>query len=464
MTPLSSLATTLTTIAILGLAFVAPASAGPRVVMVSIDGLRPEIYLDPAAQGVAVPNLVALCREGACARAMIPVFPSVTYPAHTTLVTGTRPAEHGIVSNFVSGSQWYLEAKAIGSPTLWQAAKAAGRTSAIVTWPVSYGADADLLIPENLSFGLPDVREALRAGSTPGLFEALERKCGRVSIPSFESPEAGDRLDEVSTCFAAEILRTKKPDLLLIHYLDADHRQHFSGVDSAQAKHAFERIDGFVGKLREAVRDAGTEKETTFVIVGDHGFVPVHTHLNLGALLADAGFAKREGGKLVVPPALRISALGGSAAIYVGEGAESDLPARLEGALRREIDRRHHGLVELLSRAELDELGAFPGAAIGFAAAPGYMLVALEQPMAVLPTGALKGMHGYRPTLPGMATGFIAAGPGIRRGLDVPVVRQLDVAPTIAALLGLRLDEALGLPLVGLFETKDAGPGLGFGR
>lgn len=442
------------------------AKASPRVVMISIDGLRPEVYLDPAGQGLRMPNLVALCRAGACARAMTPVFPSVTYPAHTSLVTGTRPAEHGIVSNFVRGQDWYLKAADIGSPTLWQAARAAGRKTAIVTWPASYGAEVDFLIPENLSFGVPDVRKLIRDGSTPGLFDALEKKCGKVSIPAFEASDAGDRLDAVSTCFAAEILRTKKPDLLLVHFLDADHRQHFAGVDSPEARHAFERIDGFVGELRRAVRDAGLEAETIFLIVGDHGFVPVHTNINVHALLAAAGFASTDAdaGRLVLAKGLRVSALGGSAAIYVEEGADRGTAARLEAALRAELDRRYHGLVELLPRAELDALGAFPGAAVGLAAAPGTMLIGLDVPAAVLPTGALKGMHGYRPTLPGMATGFIAAGPGIRRGLDVPVVRQIDVAPTVAALMGLRLDEAVGFPLVGLFETKDAGPGIGFGR
>ncbi|MFO0691075.1 MAG: ectonucleotide pyrophosphatase/phosphodiesterase [Myxococcota bacterium] len=440
------------------------AKAEPRVVMISIDGLRPEVYLDPAGQGLRMPNLVELCAAGACARGMTPVFPSVTYPAHTSLVTGTRPAEHGIVSNFVRGQDWYLDAADIGSPTLWQAARAAGRKTAIVTWPASYGAEVDFLIPENLSFGVPDVRERIRDGSTPGLFDALEKKCGRVSIPAFEAPDAGDRLDAVSTCFAAEILRTKQPDLLLVHYLDADHRQHFAGVDSAEARHAFERIDGFVGELRRAVRDAGREAETIFLIVGDHGFVPVHTNVNVHALLAAAGLASTDGGRLVLAKGLRVSALGGSAAIYVEDGADPATAARLEAALRAEIDRRYHGLVELMPRAELEALGAFPGAAMGLAAAPGFMLIGLDVPMAVLPTGALKGMHGYRPTLPGMATGFIAAGPGIRRGLDVPVVRQIDVAPTVAALMGLRLDEAVGIPLVGLFETKEAGPGIGFGR
>jgi len=439
--------------------FAGAAQAAPRVVMISIDGLRPEVYLDPASQGLQMPNLVALRDAGARADRMIPVFPSVTYPAHTSLVTGTRPAEHGIVTNFVRGQEWYLDASDIRSPTLWQVAEAAGKTTAIVTWPASYGAQVDFLIPENLAFGVADVRKLVRDGSTPGLFDALETKCGRVEIPSFDAADAGDELDRVTTCFAAEILRTRKPDLLLLHYLDADHRQHFAGVHSAEARHAFEQIDGFVGELRQAVREAGVEQETVFVIVGDHGFVPVHTHLNVQAALLAAGHAKLEAGRIVLSPELRVSALGGSAAIYLREGTDPGLAVRLERDLRAELDRRHGDLVELIPRSELESMGAFPGAAFALASAPGYMLIAVDAPATVLSAGALNGMHGYRPTLPGMATGFIAAGPGIRRGLELPVVRQIDVAPTLAVLMGLPLEQAVGLPIQGLFETKDTGLG-----
>lgn len=193
--------------------------------------------------------------------------------------------------------------------------------------------------------------------------------------------------------------------------------------------------------------------ETVFVIVGDHGFVPIHTEINLNALLLATGFATLEAGKIVPSPDVRIAAVGGSAALYLRDGADPALGARLTTALRAEIDRRYRGLVELIPRNELDAMGAFPSAALGFAATAGYMLVAVDAPLAMRPS-ALKGMHGYLPTMPGMATGFIAAGPGIRRGVEVPVVRQLDVAPTVAALMGLRLDQALGFPIAGILENR----------
>ena len=65
------------------------ADDAPRhVVMISIDGLRPEIYLEPERVGVTVPNLVKLREQGTSAERMTPVFPSVTYPGHNRGLSG----------------------------------------------------------------------------------------------------------------------------------------------------------------------------------------------------------------------------------------------------------------------------------------------------------------------------------------------------------------------------------------
>jgi len=430
-----------------------------HVVLISIDGLRPVVYRDPQALGLRVPNLVALRDAGTSAERMIPVFPSVTYPAHTTLVTGTRPAEHGIESNFETGLRWYRDASAIRSPTLWDAAQAAGLATAIVTWPVTYGAKVAWLIPEDLTFGAVDRRALVREGSTPGLFDALEARCGPTLIPEFDAPDSAEKTDRMSACFASELIRGQRPALVLVHLLDPDHQEHAHGPDSPEARAAFERSDARVGELRRAVRDAGIADRTVFAIVGDHGFAPVHTAINVNALLLAAGFATLREGRIELAPDLRVSAIGGSASLGLREGGGAERAAQLEAALRREIDRRWRGLVELLPAAELEALGAFPGAALGLVAGEGYMLIAVEAPAAQVPSAAfhLAGMHGYRPELPSMATGFIVSGPGIRRGAVLPFVRQLDVAPTLARLLRVPLESALGQPITAAFAAPAPG-------
>ncbi len=121
-----------------------------HVVLLSIDGLRPEMVLDASW---AAPLLQQMAREGAHAGKVYGVFPSVTYPTHTTIVTGALPARHGIYYNspFEPGGEtgrWYWEASSIRVPTLWTAARAAGLTTAAVSWPVTVGADLDWNVAE----------------------------------------------------------------------------------------------------------------------------------------------------------------------------------------------------------------------------------------------------------------------------------------------------------------------------
>jgi predicted AlkP superfamily pyrophosphatase or phosphodiesterase len=98
------------------------ASSAPRVehvVVISIDGLRPEFYLGR----YDAPTLVRMAREGAHAVAVETVFPSVTYPSHATILTGRRPAAHGIFNNTLFGSdgtspEGYWEAERFRCRTL----------------------------------------------------------------------------------------------------------------------------------------------------------------------------------------------------------------------------------------------------------------------------------------------------------------------------------------------------------
>ena len=123
-----------------GLLVTAPASSQekPRaehVVLISVDGMLPAHYLDPAWPA---PMIQLMAREGAHAKGVRSVFPSVTYPAHTTIVTGALPIRHGIHYNspFEPEGQtgrWYWDEEEILVPTLWDAVREAGRKSASLT-------------------------------------------------------------------------------------------------------------------------------------------------------------------------------------------------------------------------------------------------------------------------------------------------------------------------------------------
>ena len=146
----------------------------PTVVLISIDGLRPDYVLEAERRGVRAPNLRRLVAEGVSAERVRGVVPTVTYPSHTTMITGVSPAKHGIFTNntfdpfWTNFDGWYWYAEDIRVPTLWDAAMGAGLVTANVHWPVSVGAKVTYNLPQIWRSGHVDDRKMLKALATPG--------------------------------------------------------------------------------------------------------------------------------------------------------------------------------------------------------------------------------------------------------------------------------------------------------
>src|SRR5688572_6620873 len=131
------------------------AAAASPVLVISVDGLHPAYVTEADRHGLKIPALRRLMKEGAYARGVVGVVPTVTYPSHTTLMTGLTPQQHGIISNTPfdplnkNREGWYWYAEDIKAKTLWQVAAGAGLRTASVNWPVTVG-------DRNISFLLPE--------------------------------------------------------------------------------------------------------------------------------------------------------------------------------------------------------------------------------------------------------------------------------------------------------------------
>ena len=131
---------------------------------------------------------------------------------------------------------------------------------------------------------------------------------------------------------------------------------------------------------------------------------------------------------------------------------DTALAAKVEQAFREAAAVTYRGIFRVVSRAELDDLGAYPEAAFFIEPAEGYYVSDGVQDDSVLVGATRFGAHGFLPTETRMHTGFIAAGAGIRRGVPLPLLRQIDVAPTIARLLGFTMPDVDGVPIVGVLK------------
>jgi predicted AlkP superfamily pyrophosphatase or phosphodiesterase len=423
-----------------------------HVILITIDGFRPQVYLDSGREGVSIPNLKALLKAGSGADGVVVAYPSMTYPSHTSIVTGVSPARHGIVSNTqfdpLNGSRaWFSEHRAMRTPALWDLAKKHGLKTAGVSWPVTVGAVMDVLYPE--SNQAPEGSTWLaraREDSTPGLVDAVVSDLGGFGERDNLDPIKRDRF---ATAVATRIIRTEKPNLMVVHLMETDSAQHASGPGSAEARAAFERVDAHIGAIVAATEDAGIRSRTAFVITGDHGFSRVHSLFQPNVILREAGLLKTDAKGAVTEWQAVLHGM----AVQVRNPAAPSMARRVIDLFEKLERTRYKGLFRLVRRAELDERGAYPEALFFFEPAEGYYLSDGFAQDSFLIATTRRGAHGFLPTEPRMFTGLIVSGAGVRASVPLPSVRQIDIAPTVARLLGFDMPEADGVPLSGVIET-----------
>lgn len=419
------------------------------VLMISVDGLKPEYVLNADAHGLKIPFLRSLMRDGAYARGVTGVWPTVTYPSHATLLTGVSPAEHGIYNNLefdplkTYANAWFWYAQQIRSPTLWQAAHEAGLSTASIGWPVSVGATGvDFLIPEYWRVGrLTDVDPSdallVAAISRPeGLLQKMQARLGPYMRGNDPSPPG----DEIKTRYALDILRTQKPKFMTIHLSSLDQQQHLHGPFSPEVDQDLEVIDAQLAQLFAASRS--NDPKAIALVVSDHGFVRITHKVNLMLPFLRAGLLQ-SGGSWKAQP----WSGSGMAAVMLNDPADSRTESQVRDLLQAMKADPNNGIAEVLERDAIKQRGAFPGASFLIVMKLGYYALAdATSPLSSEVQGT-PGSHGFSPDYPEMRAAFFIEGDGIARGRDLGLIDMRQIAPTVAQLLRVRLPKATQPPL-----------------
>lgn len=419
----------------------------PVVVLISIDGLKPEAILAAGEHGLRVPNLLQMKRDGIYATGVRGVLPTLTYPSHTTLLTGVSPAKHGIYANTTfdplnrNYQGWYWYAEDIRVPTLWDAAHAAGLTTANIYWPVSVGAQIDYNLPQIWRAGTADDLKLQRSVATKGLEPELVADLGRY--PGGMEETVGD--DEVRARFAIRLLETKHPQFITIYLTGLDTEQHKSGPFSDKANAVLERLDAVVGQIRLAAEKAAPDR-TYLCVVSDHGFAPVQHDVNLYYAFHDAGlFELDKDNKIASWKSIPWPA-GGSAAVMLKDPADASTRTQTAALLARLAADGSAGVDRVLDKAALSQQGGFPNADFFVAFKPGYELgFAFAAPL-ISPPGNL-GMHGYLPDQPEMRSALFLIGPDVKHAVSLGEIDMRSIAATLAPILGVHLPAAELPPL-----------------
>jgi predicted AlkP superfamily pyrophosphatase or phosphodiesterase len=430
-------------------ALLAPAGAqeldSPRLILISIDGLMPSSYIEPS---MPAPTLQALKGEGVWAEGVIGVLPTVTYPSHTTLITGVTPAVHGIVDNRIldpegrSSGAWHWYARDIKVSTLPMAARARGLRAAAVSWPVTVGMDLDYLVPEFSRSRHPESLSMLRALSSPrNLLDNAEVALGK--------PFGWPQTDRDRTDLAIFVIKTFDPHVMLLHLIDLDGAQHRNGPGSPEALDTLKRVDGYVGEILASVRASGRADRTYVAIASDHGFLPLRQQLQPNAAFKREGLLSVDERGTVEAWQAYFHSSGGSGFVYVRDPSTQDRVAEILQALKSDAA---NGIRSIWTRDELTAKGAHPGAAFGLDVVDGFYTG--EGHDALVKPSTNKGGHGFDPDRPALHASFILTGPTVQKRGSVGVIRMTQIAPTLAAILEVGLSPAADRPLTVLNESQ----------
>ncbi len=412
------------------------------VVLISLDGF-PAFAFDDAK--LAIPTLRKLAREGAFAPRMQGSNPTVTWPSHTSMITGVPPAKHGVLYNGMAMrqgpnkppkvEQWRNKTEMVKAPTVYDLAFKAGLTTAEVDWVAIFNAPT-------VTWSFPEL---------PGIEGKVEKEmiaAGLVTSKEIETFRGANITwrDYIWTEAAAYILAKHRPNLMMYHPLNLDSTHHRYGPRTLASAGGLEYADKLVARLVEAVRTAGMLDRTTFVVVADHGFRTVQKHINTNVKLRENGLISGAGAEIrcdawAIPE-------GGTAMLYVTDIAKR---AQLVPKLKQ-MFADVEGIASVHDSADFKTLGMPLPAEydqmpdIVLAAKPGYAFSGAADGKVITPVaaGTTPGSHGYVASDADMDIFMIAWGNGIKPGTRVGSIRNVDIAPTVARMLGLKMENVEG--------------------
>ncbi len=416
-----------------------------KTLVISIDAL----ISDDIPLLETLPNLGPLVKGAAQVRDIECIYPTLTYPCHVSIMTGCYPNKHGIVHNErlqvnVPKPQWNWWYKDIRVKTMLDYAKAAGLSTATVTWPVMAGSAADYNIAEIWAPTInDDPTDICTQANSPAVAEIFERNKGRLKW--MLTPE----FDNYAEHCGAEIIETFQPDLMFIHFSYVDHQRHQNGVKGEKVNEALRFVDDKIGTLVAALNRQNLLDKTNIVILGDHGQINVSHLFNLNKLFYDRGLIDVDEQGKITGWRMYAQSCAFSAHIHLGPAMDRNEAA----AILKEIQQTYPQEIEKVWTAE---------EALNQWHMKGDFEFVVEAVTSVSFGKNLTGdliesvdnsdykfsvaTHGHLPTK-GDQPPFILSGPDIKMGVQIQGAKLVDEAPTIMKIYDIVMEDIDGHPL-----------------
>ncbi len=404
-----------------------------HIILISISGLRADDVNNSEAYRLRIPVIMALRAKGAYAVSVDSVYPSLTGPAHATIATGTLPADHGVTSDFPfdehlgkGSSEPFLQPKEGKNETIWALVKRGGFVTAAVGFPLTTGSTIDLNLPVD--------KDALSRKADGDAFTANK---GLKEITEHQ------KLDYLNAVSAARLIEKNRPNLLTLNFASYERAVKKYGGQSKEAMMAIEFIDGLVKKIILAIERAQLTNEATLILVSDYGWMKIENIFNPNVVLAKKGWLTVDSQGQIASWRAVAQTFGGSSAIFVKNPQDEKTMGEIEKVFIEYHQKPESPIWRVVTRREVSKLGADPRAAFYLDAAPLYAFSSRT-------TGSTssnpsdRAANGHLPSRSEMRATLVISGKGIKPGSKIEYARLIDIAPTVARLLGLEMRTAKG--------------------
>lgn len=420
-----------------------------KLIVLSADAMVTE----DLALFTTLPGYKKYLENGCMIRKVRSIYPTVTYPCHTTMMTGNYPNRHGVTSNFKlvlneKPTPWNWFSDVIQSRDIFTACKEKGLTTATVFWPVTgCHKDIDYKIPEYVPQGNDTIEEAFRrAGCDEDMLAIVKKNSG--ILKEYKHPY----IDEFIIQCACDVLREKQPDVLLIHPANIDGARHAYGIFNEMVDQTVRDTDRFVQMLMAVQEELGLAENTNLVVTSDHGQMDIQRIINPNVMLADYGFIDVDAeGKVTDWKAYCLSN-GLSAVVYLQNPEDENTKQRLFQLLRWMKKEGIYGIGEVYTAEEADEKYHLNGEFSFVIEGDDYTSFGegvtgpLVQSFGDTDYRYGRASHGYTPEK-GPQPIFMAKGPDFAEGVVIENGRLIDEAPTYAKVLGVDLPDTDGTPI-----------------
>lgn len=409
----------------------------------------------------SLPNFKKFIDEASYCKNVYSVYPTLTYPAHVTIVTGKYPKNHGIINNTLlqpgrRSPDWYWQRKYVRGKTLYDIAIDRGMKVAALLWPVTAKSSIQYNMPEIFA-NRPwqnQIMVSLFNGSP--LFQiSLNNRFGALR-DGLKQPN----LDNFTHKSLIYTIKEKKPDLILVHYTDLDTMRHHHGFNSKEAKEALKRHDRRLGDIIETLKENNIYDDSTIIALGDHSSIDEDKIINLNILLKQNGYIEMDTSGNITDYRAIVKTCDGSAYVYVKDIQNKKLIYEIRDLIDN-FNKEHKCIEAVLTRDEARGLGADPQCAMMLEANRGYyfldhvegeIIKNIEPHEAGRVPDVTNATHGYSPFKEEYTTVFMAAGCGIKKGAFIEKMNLIDEGPTMAKLLGLELKDVDGRVIEEIFE------------